>query len=341
MGNIRMSMNVETGSISPDDRPQLDLPSSSAVDIQLMKNRLKTATQSAKDRQWEYNHSFPHYLMHIPKTGGYNAYRKISSTLSHSDQYNELSPQDRYRMVNIAEAPITKKSDLPSSYGGTRCNMWMSEFQYYKLPLEMIPKYMYTIIRNPRHHVLSQYFHCTESNDRGARHKRAKRQTPMPELDEWLTEWILALDDPVRRWQNYKFRCYYPIDLQSTYVVDTKDYDADLGSIRHIQQKFTVIGPLDEMDKVLCVILIHYAGFLPDACNCSNGENKHKQRRRLSDHGVIHHGSTYNTTSFQDAMIEKLVAKDQILYDYSLKLFNVQLRLVEEYFNVTICDAIE
>ena len=102
-----------------------------------------------------------------------------------------------------------------------------------------------------------------------------------------------------------------------------------------------MIGPLDEMDKVLCVILIHYAGLLPDACNCSNGENKHKHRRRLSDHGVIHHGSTYNTTSFQDAMIEKLVAKDQILYDYSLKLFNVQLRLVEEYFNVTICDAIE
>mmetsp|Transcript_32783 Transcript_32783/g.55766 ORF Transcript_32783/g.55766 Transcript_32783/m.55766 type:complete len:102 (-) Transcript_32783:2-307(-) len=96
---------------------------------------------------------------------------------------------------------------------------------------------------------------------------------------------------------------------------------------------------MDDLDRVLCVIFIHYTGWLPDVCNCSKNSSIN-QRRRLSDHGVIHHGSTYNTTRFEDSLIEMLVERDKILYDYAKQIFGVQLKVVEEHFNVTICDKI-
>ena len=144
-------------------------------------------------------------------------------------------------------------------------------------------------------------------------------------------------------------RCYNPINLQSKYVGFDNDYISNNTAIvsdtavdmKSIQQKFTVIGQLDDIDRVLCVIMIHYAGWLPDKCNCSsNDQNRRRRLTEISQHGVIHHGSTYNTTRFEDSLIEKLTTKDELLYDYSKQLFNSQLRVFEEYFNVTICDTI-
>jgi len=279
--------------------------------------------------------------MHIPKTAGYYAYRIVSSTLSNDPNYNKLSPNDKYRLCNVGEMPILKDTILMPEYGGTKCTMYMSEYHYNKLPSNKIPQFAYTIIRNPKHHVLSQYFHCTESNDRGARQKNAKREVPLPNLDEWLSKWVLSIDDSKERFLNSKMRCYNPIDMQSKYVGFDND-SLNNTAMKSIQQKFTVVGPLDDIDRVLCVVMIHYAGWLPAKCNCSSSDDDQRRRRlaEISQHGVIHHGSTYNTTRFEDSLIEKLTTKDELLYDYSKQLFETQLRVVEEYFNVTICDTI-
>jgi len=351
LNNIRVSLGIETTTFIADDRPiYTTSPSSSAIDVQLMRDRLHY-TQSNDIQHTLRNHTLPHYLMHIPKTAGYYAYRILSSTLSDDPKYNKLSPDDKYRLCNVGEMPILKDTILMPAYGGTKCTMYMSEYQYKKLPSNKIPQYAYTIVRNPKHHVLSQYFHCTESNDRGARQKNAKREVPLPNLDEWLSKWVLSIDDSKERFQNSKMRCYNPIDMQSKYVGFDNDYISNntftdnnaAADMKSIQQKFTVIGQLDDIDRFLCVVMIHYAGWLPAKCNCSSSDNDQNRRRRLteiSQHGVIHHGSTYNTSRFEDSLIEKLTTKDEFLYDYSKQLFEMQLRVVEEYFNVTICDTI-
>lgn len=379
INNIRMSLGgIDTTEyysmhLDIDDKPALLRlrPKSSSswydVDIQLMKDRLHES-QSNETQALLRNHSFPHFLLHIPKTGGYNAQRKISTTLSNEAKFNALSPHDKFRLCNIGDAPILPHTVLMQSYGGTRCNMWMTEFKYNRLPSNHnMPEHTYTIIRNPKHQIISQYFHCVESNDRGRKEKREKKDAvDMPTLDSWLTQYVLAMNDTAQQNEIGKFRCYNPINLQSTYAgferrkrTYRKD-DADSGDAsvsdrmrKDLQQKYTVIGPLDQMDKVLCLILIHYAGFLPDACNCSSdgsgstqqtqaGQQSQNRRRRLDgNHGVSTHGSTYNTTHFQETLIEKLIAKDQVLYHYTKKLFDEQLRVVEEYFNVTICNTIK
>eukprot|EP00579_Thalassiosira_antarctica_P010776 CAMPEP_0201921734 /NCGR_PEP_ID=MMETSP0903-20130614/9988_1 /ASSEMBLY_ACC=CAM_ASM_000552 /TAXON_ID=420261 /ORGANISM="Thalassiosira antarctica, Strain CCMP982" /LENGTH=131 /DNA_ID=CAMNT_0048458753 /DNA_START=284 /DNA_END=676 /DNA_ORIENTATION=- len=131
----------------------------------------------------------------------------------------------------------------------------------------------------------------------------------MTSLEGWLGHWVMALNDTAKIVENRRFLCYPAINLQSIYVGFVPQNADDM---KNIQQKFTVIGPMDQLDKVLCLVFIHHAGWLPDACNCSNNKSSSQlQKQQLgSDHGVTHHGSTYNTTRFQDAMIDKLVEKD-------------------------------
>lgn len=70
------------------------------------------------------------------------------------------------------------------------------------------------------------------------------------------------MDDP----RNDSLPCYNPLNMQSRYV----DYNPanqswvqpDEGLVE-LQKKFTVIGPMDQMDMVLCVVFIHYAGWVP------------------------------------------------------------------------------
>ena len=276
--------------------------------------------------------------------------RTLSNILFESPQFKALSNEDKFRICNIGASPIKNLTQLPllKYHNNVRCNMWMSEVQY--PDVDFTPRYTHMIIRKPRHHVLSQYFHCTEGNVQGE--KREVRLKTMKSLESWLSHWILAMGNSTKFRENrFKFQCYPPINLQSRYAgfIDhhpkpshNQAHVHRVVSMKNMQQKFTVIGPLDEIDKVLCVTYIHYTGWIPDVCNCSNQNNtSSSRRRRLTDHGVTHHGSTYNTTQFEDTLIEKLVERDETLYDYAKRLFAVQLKVVEEHLNVTICDKIK
>eukprot|EP00956_Cyclotella_meneghiniana_P027469 scaffold61595_cov38-Cyclotella_meneghiniana.AAC.3 len=179
-------------------------------------------------------------------------------------------------------------------------------------------QYFYTLIRDPRQHVLSQYFHCTESTDMQQITNRRKQM--MGSLDDWLSYWVYVGYNPAN----------------PRYVSRPKDASVDL------QQRFTVIGPMDQMDKVLCVMFIHYAGWIPAPCDCTDGETKNKMHdyavERQSSHGVVHHGSSYNTTLRQDELIRKITEKDVLLYEGVKIIFNQHVEYLEKKMNVTLCN---
>eukprot|EP00581_Thalassiosira_minuscula_P002155 CAMPEP_0183740238 /NCGR_PEP_ID=MMETSP0737-20130205/59056_1 /TAXON_ID=385413 /ORGANISM="Thalassiosira miniscula, Strain CCMP1093" /LENGTH=80 /DNA_ID=CAMNT_0025975239 /DNA_START=362 /DNA_END=601 /DNA_ORIENTATION=- len=79
----------------------------------------------------------------------------------------------------------------------------------------------------------------------------------MTSVETWLTHWVLAINNETKYNENGRFNCYAPIDMQSGYVGFTHPNAVD-GDMKSIQQKFTVIGPVDDLDRVLCVIFIHY-----------------------------------------------------------------------------------
>jgi hypothetical protein len=193
----------------------------------------KTKTKTKRDKRQK---TFSHFLSHIPKSGTSYAFGLLCDLLWNQAEYFELPPSDRFRPCSVGTAQ-PYSFDSSSWRGHTKkhvCNLWMSEAGWTPLA-----KHNMIVLRNPLHHVLSQYFHCAESSEHGKR-RRVKFQSNT-NLTEWLTAWRDAQMMVVDRVESSttggtstsssnekkntmmhtnlaRFECYNPTNLQSTYV---------------------------------------------------------------------------------------------------------------------------
>ena len=148
--------------------------------------------------------------------------------------------------------------------------------------------------------------------------------------------------------------CYDPRNKQSQFTNygdgPSNDWPGKHDALRDIQNRFTVIGPMDEMDRVLCVTFLHYTGWLSPQCDCAttktmptatntttDAKMQNKEKTKNS-HGVKHHAKTFNASWYQNMLIDKLTEKDVMLYEGVKHLFNEQVRVVESRLNVNICN---
>ena len=101
------------------------------------------------------------YYLHIPKTGGVGAFSQLRSN------------NGGRKVCNHARRDVSH---------------WKSWGHWWLHASESGPttfaKKQFVVLRKPRDHVLSQYFHCTEA--RGHR----DRAHFMPSLDVWLEWWV-------------------------------------------------------------------------------------------------------------------------------------------------------
>lgn len=275
--------------------------------------------------------NFTHFFSHIPKSGSSYAFSTISDMLFTDPKWlairrvkNEYS---RHRACNEGKVN-TRKFKARYRYGFQEdyCNLWMSESRYTSEPAKI-----YTIVREPREHVLSMYFHCLESED----HSK-KRGSMMHNLTAWLEEWVAGIGNKTKRVENHRFQCYKPIEHQSKWTT----FDPELGK-EDLRQKWTIIGDNRQMTKSICMIYIRWNGWVPWQCNCTSGTSS-KPRAGADktddfDHGVKHHGATYNTTPYQNELIGKLRGNDTMLYKLTQEIMQEQEREIEDEFNVKLC----
>lgn len=59
------------------------------------------------------------------------------------------------------------------------------------------------------------------------------------------------------------------------------------------------------------------------------------------DHGVSHHGDTFNITDSQKTAISLLTQKDNVLFRMATELFDEQVRQVEKEFGVVLCNKMK
>eukprot|EP00531_Pseudo-nitzschia_arenysensis_P011546 CAMPEP_0116114902 /NCGR_PEP_ID=MMETSP0329-20121206/221_1 /TAXON_ID=697910 /ORGANISM="Pseudo-nitzschia arenysensis, Strain B593" /LENGTH=210 /DNA_ID=CAMNT_0003608299 /DNA_START=341 /DNA_END=973 /DNA_ORIENTATION=+ len=100
------------------------------------------------------------------------------------------------------------------------CAMQVTEYQW-----DRNAQSVYTVIREPFSHTLSQYFHCTESSER-----IKKNKTSSMTLDEWLGAYANAYDNltdeklgkkeknELTRNLFSRFHCYNPIESETEYT---------------------------------------------------------------------------------------------------------------------------
>ena len=356
------------------------------------------AANSSSSNRTEYrkqqnNRRFEHFLMHIPKTGLSHGFVQIRKMVLRSNKMMQTSdPQFQKKgpcNVNTNSLSNFETGFTKNRKGGEECNLWMSE-----QPFSNKPERVYTVLRNPRSHTLSMYFHCKESRD----HQRRAHLMPSS-LDDWLKGWA----DAKRNTQNSslvqhglrKWACYNPINFQTRWIghpiTETTQHDFNIfypglgsnatatsgsagdehGSSKNqyrvspkdLRERYVVLGDQAQMDKSICMIFTHYQGYVAEECDCTNattttnhvaeyyndritsttnnnvaGYLNQSSATKVVDHGVAHHGDTFQTTPEQDAMIAFLRDQDTVLYKEAQKIFAEQVSQTEEKYGVKICD---
>jgi hypothetical protein len=150
----------------------------------------------------------------------------------------------------------------------------------------------------------------------------------MPSLDVWLESWV----DAMKRGKTMdKYYCYNPVNLQVSRVGRFKNPTIDL------PQHFGVVGIMEDLFRSTCLISISLEHHVPPRCNCSLGSAS-TTVFHPNDHGVHHHGGTFQTTPQQDHWIQALTPLDQQLYDDVRLLFLKQVETTEQQFNFSMCD---
>ena len=243
--NLDYLLSIPTNSTSGATTP-LIVPRSieSHSSIRLLENILGVRTYRKSSYKRKPQKTFSHFLSHIPKSGASYAFGLLCDMLWNQAEYLQLSPSDRFRPCSVGTAqPYSFDSSWRGHTKTHVCNLWMSEAAWTPLA-----EHTMIVLRNPSHHVLSQYFHCAESSEHGER-RRAKFRSSTT-LTGWLTVWRDALemvDAPAaaaatttppsnesekknmtttwslsslaeRTKKLNQFECYNPINLQSTYV---------------------------------------------------------------------------------------------------------------------------
>ena len=223
---------------------------------------------------------------------------------------------DAYTPPGICNQQLKEYKDL-TPYGTSTFNngrltiRHKCALSFSERPWNGFAQNIYTIIRDPIPHIMSQYNHCAESpghKDTGEPDGRGVSDLNrlMPSRDEWLKAWkaikesestlnkeemeaqIRSMDD--------RFRCYRPLDHESSYThfYDDKplpegytypypyseynDYRAkefkqlDRILIDDLKRRFNVIGDLGQMVKSVCAIFIDLTEgkHIPPMCDCTS-----------------------------------------------------------------------
>lgn len=216
------------------------------------KNKENKSRQKTKKEKPKIE--FTHFLSHVPKSGASYAMNAVNSLIWPSPEWHALPKEKRFRICNEAKTHTKQYYKYRYAFKGNRCTMWMSERGY-----TTRPQHIYTIIREPKQHVLSMYFHCKESKDHASKAHR------MPPLDEWLDNWVDAIDNETKVEENRRFSCYSPINHQSQFV----KFNATRGK-DDLKERYTVIGDNSQMPKSVCMIFIRYTGWVPKECDCTS-----------------------------------------------------------------------
>jgi len=247
---------------------------------------------------------FEHFLVHTPKCGGSFAFDMLAELVQSSPEYRALAVEDRFMVCDGRTRPtahfekyypLTAAPSSSSSFWGSwsrsasppPCTLWMAE-----QPYTTRARHNYIVLRDPRSHILAQYFHCKESINHYDRRKY------MPSLTEWLQAWVTAMgNETLADLYTDQFRCFDPRNMQTRFAAGLNESSRSrmgglllssssssllssiaaatttttaIEEVTHaLESQFVVVGDNHRMWESICAIFIRYTSWVPPDCDCS------------------------------------------------------------------------
>ncbi len=274
-----------------------------------------------------------HFVLEIPRTGITFFEHIANAILFESKPWLQLKNEDKMQLCHEDDISHDDVFGFPEKFtmskNGLRCGAWSARSDY-----NQRPDHMYTILRDPKAHVVSQYHSC-------------KVERKMPEFKEWLEYWNQKIINgeslkDIDRSKDPEFGCYVPINLQSHIL----DFDQNLLNsgksieiLDEIESKFTIIGDQSQMTKSTCAIIARYSGVVPKRCDCSSSESQRLRRRTTSTFTFHNEGESHVLTDEESELLSKITETDNKLYELGKIAFQRQVGGLEDNLGLTFCDS--
>jgi hypothetical protein len=194
---------------------------------------------------------------------------------------------------------------------------------------------MIAMLRSPRTHVLSQYFHCRTSGAHAYGHDF---------IHESFPEWIEAWSDNLEKLEQIKtapFCCYHPVNMMAAHF---SCGNATTGIAAHFHpdssqilkrkvEQLAFVGLVEAYPESLCLLRIRETGQFPEECAC--GAEGDAATVSHNTHGSQKHNiSDYSESVWEK--VDKLTSLDQELYDIAKARFLSDIKASENEFQKKI-----
>lgn len=210
-------------------------------------------------------------------------------------------------------------------------------------------KKVLVLLRNPRDHVLSMYYHCKSS-----KWSPIGVKVSMPEtFGAWVGNWTQLVAKgkffgnydrnhkrEVRRvWDtNLPFQCYSPVDMQVQSLTCNNVFDypvqADVELALEAMERTYFIGLAEAYRESLCLLTTKLTGQLPEYCKCGS-----PQWASATLHHVAHNVTEHSIGDQPEAVVkavDELTRGDGELYRQAVKRFVREVEDEERRFGVEI-----
>lgn len=202
---------------------------------------------------------------------------------------------------------------------------------------------VFTMLRSPRAHVLSMFFHCKTSSDHVYGH---------PYMPEDFVEWLQMWHDHRVNFRTgpIPFCCYRADNLQTGRylcggeekpklfkdVVHSKPISTSkaFAELMYRFKRTAFIGLVEAYTESLCLLHIQERNEFPDWCECT-GEVERPTRQSNETHGSKAH-SLIDYPDSVIAMIDNITAYDRKLYSLAKRRFLREIRAAEDKFGKKI-----
>jgi len=217
---------------------------------------------------------------------------------------------------------------------------------------------MVTFLRDPRSHVISQYYHCDMCAHTPGMYFRLQNWPDQPNMTKWLDHWITLKDNASAGTvaDNSTFHCYLPIDLQvrqmsckanhsfcpgqdDRALSDIANFGGSLATALSNLHMLAYVGIIEFYQESMCLIHVQEFDEFPAYCDCRDATAWGTFHDHHTDHGVAYHPSWSELTQSDIERIDKLTFEDWLLYTSAVKRFHADLQRVEQRFGKRIlCD---